>query len=78
MTFTFDPPLRLPTDPPVIVHDLDDAAEIVRRYARDHADTKAEWVLHRIEGALGAQEERDAGLAFRAWAESAGLLDLPG
>jgi hypothetical protein len=77
MTFTFDPPLRLRTEPPTGVRDLDQAADIVRRYARDHADTKAEWVLHRIEGAAGDEEERDAGLAFRAWAESAGLVDLP-
>jgi hypothetical protein len=77
MSFTFDPPLRLRTDPPVIVRDLDQAAEVVRRYARDHADKNAEGVLHRIEGAAGGEEERDAGLAFRAWAETAGLLELP-
>jgi hypothetical protein len=77
MSFSFDPALRLRTDPPASVRDLDEAAELVRRYARDHADKKAEWVLHRIEGATGDEEERDAGLAFRAWAESAGLVDLP-
>jgi hypothetical protein len=77
MSFTFEPPLRLRTDPPSTVRDLDQAAEVARRYARDHADTKAEWVLHRIEGAVDAEDERDAGLAFRAWSESAGLIELP-
>ena len=31
-------------------------------------------VLHRLEGAAGETEERDAGYAFRGWAEAEGLI----
>ena len=31
-------------------------------------------VLHRLEGAAGEKEERDAGYAFRGWAEAEGLI----
>jgi hypothetical protein len=75
--FVIDPPVHLRAHPEVAVRSLDDAAAVVRQYARDPLDSKAESVLHRLEGATGMAQEAEAALAFRAWAESEGILLIP-
>jgi hypothetical protein len=75
--FAIDPPVHLRDRPQVAIRSLDEAAKIVRRYARDHLDSKAESVLHRLEGAFTLEGEQDAANAFRAWADSERLLLIP-
>jgi len=75
--FIINPPVHLRAQPETAIRSLDEAAAVVRRFARDHRDTRAESVLHRLEGATGLDQEAAAALAFRAWAESAGLLLIP-
>ena len=62
--FRFDPPLTLKGN--IVVRNLDD--QEVRRPGLQTS------VLHRLEGAAGETEERDAGYAFRGWAEAEGLI----
>jgi hypothetical protein len=66
--FRFDPPLILKGG--VVVRNPNDTvgSREVRR------PTMRPSVLHRLEGAVGEPEERDAGYAFRGWAEAERLL----
>jgi hypothetical protein len=75
--FAIHPPVHLRAHPDVAIRSLDEAAAVVRGYARDHFDSKAESLLHRLEGANDLAEAREAALAFRAWAESEGVLLIP-
>jgi hypothetical protein len=65
--FTFDPPLTLKGN--LVVGNLDDAV----RFMVGHQDVRhpglQKSVLHRLKRAVGEAEERDAGYAFRGWAE---------
>jgi hypothetical protein len=76
-SFAFHPPVHLRTEPDTAVRSLDEAAEIIRKYAGDHADPRSEGVLHRIEAASNPEQAEAAGQAFRAWAEEKGLLVIP-
>jgi hypothetical protein len=49
--FAIYPPVHLRAHPDVAIRSLDEAAEVVRGYARDHFDSNAESLLHRLEGA---------------------------
>jgi hypothetical protein len=75
--FAIDPPVHLRLHPDVAIRSLDEAAAVVRGYARDGLDFKTESVLHRLEGASTLDEAKEAANAFRAWAESEGVLLIP-
>jgi hypothetical protein len=75
--FRFDPPLRLAGAPAVTVASLDEAAEFVRAYQGARRPVLQDGVLHQLEGADSGDQQRDAANAFRAWAESEGLLIEP-
>ena len=70
--FTFDPPLTLRGN--VVVRNLDDAVRFMIGYQGGRRPALQASVLHRVEGAVGEAEERDAGYAFRGWAESERLI----
>ena len=75
--FSIDPPVHLRDHPQQAIRSLDAAAVVVRQYARDHLDSGAENVLHRLEGAATLAQARDAAQAFRAWAQREGVLLVP-
>ena len=70
--FRYNPPLQLA--PTVIISSLDEAADFVRSYQGARRPVTQDGVLHKLEGASTAEEQREAANAFRAWAESEGLL----
>ena len=70
--FRFDPPLTLKGN--IVVRNLDDAARFMIGYREAHRPELQTSVLHRLEGAAGETEEREAGYAFRGWAEAEGLI----
>ena len=71
---SFDPPLRLAGAPNVLIHSLDEAADYMRFYEGARRPMTRDSVLHHIEGAKSAEEQRDAANTFRAWAETEALL----
>jgi hypothetical protein len=75
--FAIDPPVHLRAHPEQAIRSLDEAADVVRGYAREHFDPATESVLHRLEGAVTLYEAKDAANAFRAWAEHEGMLLIP-
>jgi hypothetical protein len=75
--FAIDPPVHLNARPQHAIRSLDEAADVVREYARDHFNPDTEGVLHRLEGAITFDEAKDAANAFRAWADSKGFLLIP-
>jgi hypothetical protein len=75
--FAINPPVHLREQPEHPIRSLEEAAAVVRRFARDHFDAEAESVLHRIGRAVDFERARQAELAFRAWAGSVGLLLVP-
>jgi len=72
--FRYNPPLQLAGTPTVIISSLDEAADFVRSYQGARRPVRQDGVLHRLEGASTAEEQREAANAFRGWAESEGLL----
>ena len=70
--FRFDPPLTLKGN--IVVRNLDDAARFMIGYQEVRRPGLQTSVLHRLEGAAGETEERDAGYAFGGWAEAEGLI----
>ena len=70
--FRFDPPLTLKGN--VVVRNLDDAVRFIIGYREARRPALQTSVLHRLEGAAGEAEERDAGNAFRSWAEAEHLI----
>jgi hypothetical protein len=72
--YRFDPPLRLAGTPNVLIHSLDEAADYMRFYEGARRPMTRDSVLHHIEGAKSADEQRDAANAFRGWTESEALL----
>jgi hypothetical protein len=74
--FRFDPPLTLKGN--IVVRNLDDAVRFIIGYREAHRPELQTSVLHRLEGAAGEAEKRDAGYAFRGWAEADGLIIKPG
>lgn len=70
--FRFDPPLTLGGN--VVVRNLDDAVRSMVGYREAHRPALHTSVLHRLEGAVGEAEERDAGYAFGGWAEVERLI----
>ena len=70
--FRFDPPLTLKGK--IVVRNLDDAVRFIIGYREAHRPELQTSVLHRLEGAAGEAEERDAGDAFRGWAEAEHLI----
>ena len=68
--FRFDPPLTLKGN--IVVRNLDDAARFMIGYQEVRRPGLQTSV--RLEGAAGETEERDAGYAFRGWAEAEGLI----
>jgi hypothetical protein len=70
--FRFDPPLILKGN--IVVRNLDDAVRFVIGYREAHRPELQTSVLHRLEGAAGEAEERDAGDVFRGWAEAEHLI----
>jgi hypothetical protein len=71
------PPVHLVIHPDEPIRSLEAAAKVVRRHAGEHPDRRTEGLLHRMEGVTTADEADAAGIAFRAWAESHGLLLVP-
>jgi hypothetical protein len=70
--FRFDPPLTLKGN--VVVRNLDDAVRFMIGYREARRPPLQTSVLHRLEGAAGEAEERDAGNAFRGWVEAEQLI----
>ena len=56
---------------------LDDAARFVAGFRQARRPALQRSVLHRLEGAVGEAQERDAGYAFRGWAEVERLIVKP-
>ena len=73
--FTFDPPLTLKGN--IVVRNLDDAARFMVGFRQARRPALQRSVLHRLEGAVGKAQERDAGYAFRGWAEVERLIVKP-
>lgn len=73
--FTFDPPLTLKGN--VVVRNLDDAVRFMAGYREARRPVLQRSVLHLLEGAVGEADERDAGYAFRGWAEVEWLIVKP-
>jgi hypothetical protein len=73
--FTFDPPLTLKGN--VVVRNLDDAVRFMVSYQEARRPALYGSVLHRLEGAVGEADERDAGYAFRGWADVERLIVKP-
>ena len=69
--FRFDPPLTLKGN--IVIRDLDDAIRFMIGYREARRPELQTSVLHRLEGAAGEAEERDAGDACD-WAEAEGLI----
>jgi hypothetical protein len=64
--FRFDPPLTLKGN--TVIRNLDDAVRFMVGYRKARRPELLTSVLHRLEGAAGEAEERDAALAFRGLA----------
>jgi hypothetical protein len=75
LQFTFDPPLTLKGN--IVVRNLDDAVRFMVGYQEARRPALHRSVLHRLEGAVDEAEERDAGYAFRGWAEAERLIVKP-
>jgi hypothetical protein len=73
--FTFDPPLTLKGN--IVVRNLDDAVRFMVAYREARRPALHRSVLHRLEGAVGEADERDAGYAFRRWVEAERLNVKP-
>jgi hypothetical protein len=58
----------------IIVHNLDDAVRFIIGYREARRPAVQTSVLHRLEGAAGEAEEREAGNAFLDWAEEEHLI----
>ena len=65
--YRFDPPLTLKGN--IVVHNLDDAVRFMIGYRDARSPALQTGVLHRLEGAAGEVDEREAGNAFLDWAE---------
>jgi hypothetical protein len=70
--FRFDPPLTLAGN--VVVRNLDDAVRSMIGYREARRPGLQKSVLYRLEGAVGEEDERHAGNAFRGWVEAEGLI----
>jgi hypothetical protein len=70
--YKFNPPLTLKGN--VVVRTLDDAVRFMLAYRQARRRAMQTSVLHRLEGAAGEAEERDAGDAFRGWVEAERLI----
>ena len=70
--FRFDPPLTLKGN--IVIRNLDDAVRFLVSYREAWRPALQTSVLHRLEGAASEAEERDAGYAFRGWAEAEHLM----
>jgi hypothetical protein len=73
--FRFDPPLTLKGN--TVIRNLDDAVRFMVGYRKARRPELLTSVLHRLEGAEGEAEERDAALAFRGWVETEDLMSNP-
>jgi len=76
MTFPFEPPLQLAGLSGVLVRSLDDATDVLRRYA-GHRPATRDLILRRLNAASTEQETGEAAKSFRWWAEQEGLLIQP-
>ena len=70
--FTFDPFLTLKGN--IVVRNLDDAVRYMVGHQEVRRPALQKSVLHRLERAIGEAEERDAGYAFRGWAQVERLI----
>ena len=61
----------------MLIHSLDEAADFVRAYKGARRPMTQDGVLHRLEAASTAEQERDAANAFRWWVESEELVIAP-
>ena len=68
----FDPPSTLKGN--IVVLNLDDAVRFLIGHRESRRPALQTSVLHRLKGAAGEAEERDAGCAFRGWAKAEGLI----
>jgi hypothetical protein len=75
--FAFHPPVHLRTGPRTAIRSLQQAAQVVREHAREHASGRTYNLLIRIEGAMTLREAQAAGNAFRVWAAAEGLVLVP-
>ena len=72
--FRFDPPLILEEN--IVIRNLDDAVSFMVGYRKAHRPELLTSVLHRLEGAAGEAEERDAALAFRGGRDRRSPVEL--
>ena len=73
--FKFTPPLIVKSlNGNVVVRNLDEAVRFMVSYRSARRPTLQTRVLHRLEGAFDEVDERDAGYAFRGWAEAERLI----
>jgi hypothetical protein len=77
MTCSFDPALQLAGAPGVLVRSLDEASDVLRKYAGRRPAIR-DVILRRLVAASTEQETTDAAKSFRWWAELEGLLLQPG
>jgi hypothetical protein len=70
--FRFDPPLTLTGN--IVVRNLDDAVRFMIGYREARRPALQKSVLYHLEGAVGEEDERHAGHAFRAWVEAENLI----
>ena len=60
--YRFDPPLTLKGN--IVVHNLDDAVRFMIGYRDARSPALQTGVLHRLEGAAGEADEREAAVPF--------------
>jgi hypothetical protein len=72
--YKIDPPLRLVGRPNITVHSLDEAADFIRHHKGASRPMSQQHVLRQLEGAGTLEQQKDAAVAFRGWAEAEGLL----
>jgi hypothetical protein len=70
--YRFNPPLTLKGD--IVVRNLDDAVRFMIGYREAHRPALQTSVLHRLEGAAGEVDEREAANAFLDWVEEEHLI----
>ena len=70
--YRFNPPLTLKGN--IVIHNLDDAVRFMIGYREARRPALQTSVLHRLEGAAGEVDEREAANAFLDWVEEEHLI----
>jgi hypothetical protein len=75
--FVIDPPVRIPDRPDVLIRNLDEAADFVRRFHDATRQASTSGVLFRLERAATDEDAKEAADAFRWWLEQNRLSFAP-